>query len=293
MPGALPSDPTPAADIRSSRGWRFWLGPGFAGLVIIAVLTAALNHWPFGPSLAGGAGTIAPTAIATTTTTAGTFSGPASPSPAIGSTTSIVAPATGQRSSGQGTGGEGSGGTGGTQPKVTGPTTITAVAALDDPSNDSPINLTPWHTVRPLHIMIYTTSDILVFDKETGASQTTGTDKYMAMFTLPSTWQSGAYQVKIKMDFTLWQAVRGVPTITAGVANILAVAAPVPGDVNQDNNVNVDDYNIITACYSDFQPAKGPCDATQQRGSDLNDDGQVTAPDLNLYLRIENSHPGS
>jgi hypothetical protein len=64
------------------------------------------------------------------------------------------------------------------------------------------------------------------------------------------------------------------------------------GDVNQDNQVNITDYNLMMQCYSDIAPPKGPCSPALKRASDLNDDGYVNQIDYNLYLRVVQSLSG-
>lgn len=267
---------------RESRSlFRRLLGPAFIGGLLLAIISAMLERLPIS-WLSGEQARPSTTASAVVALSA-------SPSPS--ETTSPTAEATsfapGSRGAGTGTGN-----TGGGAKVVIGPTTLTATAALDDPLNGDPVNLSPVHNVRPLSIRVADTNGNLVYESQKGASQVPGTDRYIVMFTLPTDWVTAPYQVRIRLDYTLWQLVEGVPTITKGAANQLPVAAPIPGDVNQDNKVNTDDYDIIMACYSDFQPAKGPCDSNQRRGADLNDDFEVNAPDYNLYLRIMSARGG-
>ncbi|MBI4084343.1 MAG: hypothetical protein HY431_00375 [Candidatus Levybacteria bacterium] len=56
------------------------------------------------------------------------------------------------------------------------------------------------------------------------------------------------------------------------------------GDINDDGQRNILDYNILSDCYSDLAPAKD-CDDEQKEQADITDDGPVNVYDLNLFLR--------
>jgi hypothetical protein len=53
------------------------------------------------------------------------------------------------------------------------------------------------------------------------------------------------------------------------------------GDINEDNVLNILDYNLLLNCYSDLSPQRGPCDANQKAAADLTDDGRVQQFDYN------------
>ena len=71
-------------------------------------------------------------------------------------------------------------------------------------------------------------------------------------------------------------------------ANDLPLAPLIVGDVNQDNQIDTQDYNIFMACYGSKQ-----CPSDQKAGSDVNDDGVVDGIDYNLWLKIYSTHPGA
>jgi hypothetical protein len=148
-----------------------------------------------------------------------------------------------------------------------------------------------------------------------------GTDEYTATFQLPGAspslprpsgcgvpscnpgvWSNsagaGAYIVKVRLDYSLVSQVPGIVLISQGLSNGTTAKNPVDpariivGDINQDNQVSVADYNLLAACYSDLQPPKGPCPSSQQTAADLNDDGHVNGIDYNILLRILTNQGG-
>jgi len=57
------------------------------------------------------------------------------------------------------------------------------------------------------------------------------------------------------------------------------------GDINNDNVIDLLDYNIFLSCYSDLAPAQPSCTTQQSAESDMNDDGAVNGIDYNAWIR--------
>ncbi len=74
-----------------------------------------------------------------------------------------------------------------------------------------------------------------------------------------------------------------------GVSNTAPDTPLTAGDINQDNLVNITDYNLMMQCFSDFSPPKGPCPPSLEVAADLDDDGSVNGTDYNEMLRIFSS----
>ena len=62
-------------------------------------------------------------------------------------------------------------------------------------------------------------------------------------------------------------------------------------NINNDNKLDILDYNTLIGCYSDLAAATS-CNYTQKTASDLNDDGTVNQFDYNLFLRETAIQPG-
>jgi hypothetical protein len=95
---------------------------------------------------------------------------------------------------------------------------------------------------------------------------------------------SGVYTVKIKADQFLRVLIPGIQTITAGSTAQIPTTTLISGDINNDNAVNILDYNILMGCYSDFLPASN-CNSVDAVRADITDDGNVDQFDYNLFLR--------
>ncbi|HUZ51028.1 MAG TPA: dockerin type I repeat-containing protein [Streptosporangiaceae bacterium] len=208
-------------------------------------------------------------------------------------------------------------------------TSLTVGVNLVDPLSGAYLNTNPLRKTRPMHVQIFNGSNQLVFDSDPNWSNSTnhasspirakvvpGTDKYTATFQLPGTssnlvrpagclvtqcspnvWSAGgvagAYLVKVQLDYTLRKYTPGFALISQGIGNSVADTSLTVGDINQDNQVNIADYNMLLQCYSDLSPPPGPCPSWQKTASDLNDDGYVNGIDYNIMLRIFQSQGGA
>ncbi len=86
---------------------------------------------------------------------------------------------------------------------------------------------------------------------------------------------AGTYTIKAKTDNSLWKTLGNV-TVVSGQNTSLPTASLVSGDINQDNILNLLDYNIFISCYGNKS-----CD--QKTQSDFNMDGKVDEKDLNIF----------
>lgn len=107
---------------------------------------------------------------------------------------------------------------------------------------------------------------------------------------LGSYFTTGLYMVKVQTPQYLRGLIPGIQTITAGQVNTMPYVVLIAGDINGDNQINITDYNILMACYSDLEPPQDPalCSQYTVNGfslADLNDDGAVNEFDYNLFIR--------
>ncbi len=107
----------------------------------------------------------------------------------------------------------------------------------------------------------------------------------------PNTFPSDKYYLKVKTTTHLKRLVPGILTITAGQKNTVPDATLVTGDANNDNKLNILDYNLLLGCYSDLAAAVA-CDADKKVATDFNDDSLVNQVDYNLFLREIATQPG-
>lgn len=85
---------------------------------------------------------------------------------------------------------------------------------------------------------------------------------------------SGTYTVKARFNNALWKAIKGV-SFTANQTTTAPATELTTGDINQDNLLNLIDYNLLISCFG-----SKTCDYKTQ--SDLNMDGKVNEIDLNI-----------
>ena len=91
---------------------------------------------------------------------------------------------------------------------------------------------------------------------------------------------SGPHTIKIKLDNTLLKLASGIQNLSGlpGTSSQIPQVALVSGDLDQNNTMDILDYNIFISCFGDKT-----CD--KKTLSDLNDDGKVEEMDLNILLR--------
>ncbi len=178
-----------------------------------------------------------------------------------------------------------------TQPPAPGSTVLGLTIALhgigtggDSASPNGQGNMNPVHPSRNVTVDIYDSQNQLVVTKQGTIVYDSGTGKFGGTIDLGTTFSTGLYSVKVKTDGYLRVLVPGIQTITSAQTTSLPLATLVDGDVNNDNAINIVDYNILIGCYSDLLPPTD-CNATNALISDINDDGHDNQFDYNLFLR--------
>lgn len=99
---------------------------------------------------------------------------------------------------------------------------------------------------------------------------------------------SGSYLVKVKVNGFLQQQIAGIMQITSGQTNNFPnIPHLVTGDINNDNQLDLVDYNILISCFGSKQnTATCTIPPTQlSAGADIDDNGNVDGADYNLFLR--------
>ena len=94
---------------------------------------------------------------------------------------------------------------------------------------------------------------------------------------LPSTVVSGVYTLKASTPSFLLKAIPGILTLTQGQTTTVPTTDLTAGDINNDNQISLLDYNQILSCFGSSTSTCIP--------SDLDDDGTVGGSDYNLFLR--------
>jgi hypothetical protein len=114
---------------------------------------------------------------------------------------------------------------------------------------------------------------------------------------LPSSVKTGNYSIKVQTDRYLKKLVPGIQQIVAGQQVSVTPVQMIAGDTNNDNVINVLDYNAMLDCgYGALNPLpmNDPNSAfhstncqihTPAEDVDINDDGIINSTDYNLFLR--------
>ena len=153
-----------------------------------------------------------------------------------------------------------------------------------NPTNFSLSNKNPARTTRQISVLVYDTSNTLIRNVLTSVTYNPTNGNFTGLADLGTGLVSGNYNVKVKTDQHLRKLVPGFIVLNTGTTIQLPNLTLTTGDANNDNLLNILDYNIILGCYADISPASS-CTAAQKLATDFNDDGNVNQFDYNLFLR--------
>jgi hypothetical protein len=94
----------------------------------------------------------------------------------------------------------------------------------------------------------------------------------------------GAYSLSVKSGQHLARTIPGIFTIQNGKSLTLPSVTLTAGDTNNDNYLDILDYNMLRNCYTDFTQPLG-CSTELEKNADITDDGSVNQSDYNLFIR--------
>jgi hypothetical protein len=89
------------------------------------------------------------------------------------------------------------------------------------------------------------------------------------------------------MDGFLGKQIPGIVSVTKGQTITPPSLSVINGDINNDNQLDILDYNALLSCF-DTKYASPTCsapNASLSPGADIDDDGIVDGVDYNLFLR--------
>lgn len=134
-------------------------------------------------------------------------------------------------------------------------------------------NSNPAPSTRSVDIQVYDSSGKQVQTATGQVAYNNASSSFKGTTTITAI-PSGNYSIKIRVDNSLWRAVKGL-SLTAGETTTLSRTTLIPGDLDQDNRISLLDYNILMSCY-------GSKTCTKKQQADLNMDGRVNEIDLNI-----------
>lgn len=180
-------------------------------------------------------------------------------------------------------------------------TTLNVTVSLDgignrgdntNPSANTLSNKTPKHTTIDADIAIYSTTNTLVASATGTLTYSATAGSYTGAVPVGTGFQTGQYLIKVRTNAHLRKQIGQIQTITAGTTNAITSVALVAGDIDNNNTLNILDYNLLLGCYSDLAAAVSCPSIIAKTNADLNDDGLVNQIDYNLFLRELSTQPG-
>ncbi len=94
---------------------------------------------------------------------------------------------------------------------------------------------------------------------------------------------SGNYTIKVKTNKFLKKLIPGFKNIAPNTTITLPAIALIPGDIDNNNVLNIADYNILMSCFGAKMDSSA-CGSNKEN-ADLNEDGKVNEVDYNIFLR--------
>jgi len=148
-------------------------------------------------------------------------------------------------------------------------------------------NKNPKHLERAASINVFNNNDQIVASLPATLHYSSASANFSATVNVPSTVPTGQYLIKISSNGYLTKQIPGIVQLTSGQTTTIPVVSLVTGNINNDEQLDILDYNLLTNCFGAKQTTAS-CTTpptTTTSGSDINDDGIVDASDYNLLLR--------
>ncbi len=148
-------------------------------------------------------------------------------------------------------------------------------------------NMNPQHQLRNVTVYVNDMNNNMVMSQTGYLHYNSGDSNFFGSIDMKNL-PSGSYLVSVKMDGYLSKQFAGIQSITSGTNNILYPQAfLVAGDINNDNQLDIQDYNILLSCFGSKQNTASCISpiTSQSPGADIDDDGTVDGADYNLFLR--------
>ena len=146
-------------------------------------------------------------------------------------------------------------------------------------------NQTPLTPQRTVTLQFINSQNVVVAQPSGLLTYASTTGDFRGVIDAGTVLPSGTYQIRVKTPIYLSSQIGSFFTLTQGQTTTLPSATLVVGDSNNDNLLNILDYNLLLDCYSVFEPARSCSDPQKQKSADLNDDGKVNTTDTTLWQR--------
>jgi len=166
-----------------------------------------------------------------------------------------------------------------------------------NPAGNDLSNKDPLHPQRNLEVHVYNNSNDIVSTKSGALVYDHDSGSFKGKLDIGPTVITGNYIIKIRTDGYLRKLIPGVQKITKLQDNPIPPTALIAGDTNDDNNLNILDYNALLDCgYGSLNslPMEDPQSVFQNAACqvhtpaehvDLDDNGIINGSEYNLFLR--------
>lgn len=147
-------------------------------------------------------------------------------------------------------------------------------------------NKNPVHTRRNVTLKILNSSNVVAATAQGNVTYNAGTGNFTGTIPIPLL-PPGQYTVIIATGSYLAKLVPGFQQLNGPRTMLLPAVYLVAGDINNDGQIDIGDYNTLIGCFGSKQNTSS-CTAPPTPltpGADLNDDGHVDGIDYNVFLR--------
>jgi hypothetical protein len=147
-------------------------------------------------------------------------------------------------------------------------------------------NQNPLRTDRTLAVEIFDSNSSSVAQKSGTINYDSSDGLFKGTVGLGA-FTTGTYTVKVKSAGYLRRLTSSSQAITSGQINDTPQVRLVTGNVNQDNYINIADYNIFLSCSMFSSDNSTACNTQSDYRalSDLDDNGPINNYDYNLFMR--------
>jgi len=129
-------------------------------------------------------------------------------------------------------------------------------------------------TSLPVEIQVFNLNSQKIKDVGGNLIFDSATASFKGTVFLGSDLTESAYVFKVRLNNALWKAITS--QITPGQTTNLPEKELISGDLDQNNELNLLDYNALISCY-------GSKSCSNKEKADLNLDGKVDELDLNIF----------
>lgn len=148
-------------------------------------------------------------------------------------------------------------------------------------------NPNPVNTRKPFNVQVFNSNAENVVNKNGTISYDRPSELFISDFDTETALQPGQYNIKVTVGGYLAKLISDVqittPSSDATVNSVSAVTLTV-GDINNDNELSIADYNILIGCFGG-KANTSSCEITNRQLADLNDDEAIDGVDYNIFLR--------